>query len=273
MAESVPVDAVSGAGEGFFGSFWPEQSGEGEQGYSTAVGRASPVQPTAIDPTWTKATVDGWTAALLQARSIGVPRLLYALVLKRWIDAALATVALVVLSPLLLLIALAVCIDSRGPALFRQTRIGRGGDPFVVFKFRTMVADADPTLVRFRAEDGTLQHKIKNDPRVTRVGKVLRRTSLDELPQLLNVVRGEMSLVGPRPELPEIVQTYEPWQHRRHLVRPGMTGWWQVQGRSELPMHKHTELDLFYVANLSMGLDVEVMMRTFRVVLFGSGAF
>ena len=214
-----------------------------------------------------------WTALLELAPHRECGRLLYLLVFKRWIDVALAGVALASLAPLLLVIGLAIRLDSRGPALFRQVRIGRGGRPFVVYKFRTMVADPGGDLQRFRGADGQLRHKVRNDPRVTRVGRLLRRTSLDELPQLINVVRGEMSVVGPRPELPAIVDGYESWQHRRHLVRPGMTGWWQVQGRSDRPMHENTELDLHYVEQLSFGLDARIVARTVRVVLCGSGAF
>jgi exopolysaccharide biosynthesis polyprenyl glycosylphosphotransferase len=216
---------------------------------------------------------EAWTELLVHAQSVGTGRLMYYCLLKRSLDVAITAVLLVVVAPVLLIVALAVRIDSGGPSLFRQTRIGRGGRPFIVYKFRTMVANPHAGLVMVVGEDGRLRHKVKNDPRITRVGRVLRATSIDELPQLINVVRGEMSLVGPRPELPEIVQTYEPWQHRRHYVKPGITGWWQVQGRSDRPMHEHTELDLYYVENVSFRLDLEILRRTVRTVLSGGGAF
>jgi lipopolysaccharide/colanic/teichoic acid biosynthesis glycosyltransferase len=121
--------------------------------------------------------------------------------------------------------------------------------------------------------NGHWQHKIKDDPRVTRVGRLIRRTSIDELPQLINVIRGEMSLIGPRPELPQIVRDYEPWMHRRHLVRPGLTGWWQVRGRSDLPMHEHTDLDIYYVEHVSWRLDLRILKQTVRIVVCGLGAY
>ncbi len=218
------------------------------------------------------APFDPWRSLLAVAQPKGTGGVLYGLVVKRCLDVALAALAIGLLIPLLLVVALAVRLDSAGPAIFRQTRIGRGGKSFVVFKFRTM-SDSEQGLRFFQGPDGTLRHKLVNDPRVTRIGRFLRRTSIDELPQLINVLRGEMSLIGPRPELPGIVEHYQPWQHQRHLVRPGMTGWWQVQGRSDRPMHENTELDLYYVENLSPGLDVQIIRRTIRVVLSGLGAF
>ena len=198
---------------------------------------------------------------------------LYGRFAKRGVDVAGAGAALLLLAPVMAALGAAIRLDSPGPALFRQTRIGRGGHPFTVYKFRTMTVQPDGELLLFRAADGAYRHKIPDDPRVTRLGRFLRRSSLDELPQLLNVLRGDMSLVGPRPELPQIVLGYEPWQHRRHLVRPGITGWWQVSGRSHLPMHEHTELDVYYVDHLSFGLDARIMLRTLKVVARGLGAF
>jgi lipopolysaccharide/colanic/teichoic acid biosynthesis glycosyltransferase len=214
-----------------------------------------------------------WLAVLAQAAYLPPGRLLYSLALKRALDLLLASVALAGLLPLLLLVALAVRLEDGGPALFRQVRVGRYGRPFVVYKFRTMRPDRRTAARPFAGPDRRQRHKSPRDPRVTRVGRLLRATSLDELPQLLNVVRGEMSLVGPRPELPEIVVRYAPWQHQRHLVRPGLTGWWQINGRSERPMHEHTELDLYYVAHLSFGLDARILLRTVRVILARTGAF
>ncbi len=138
---------------------------------------------------------------------------------------------------------------------------------------RTMIPDRRKERLPFGETDCRQRHKTPNDPRLTRVGKFLRRTSIDELPQLLNVVRGQMSLVGPRPELPEITERYAAWRHRRHLVRPGLTGWWQVQGRSDLPMHENTELDLYYVEHGSFRLDLRIVLRTFHILFSRKGAF
>jgi len=198
---------------------------------------------------------------------------LYNTVLKRMLDLMLAGGMLAVVAPVLPFIALAIRRDSPGPVFFRQTRIGRDGHVFRIWKFRTMVHERGEELRFFATEDGEYRHKFRNDPRVTRVGAFLRRTSLDELPQLLNVLTGDMSVVGPRPEIPHIVQNYQPWQHRRHLVRPGMTGWWQVNGRSDRPMHEHTELDVHYVDHLSWRLDLRILWRTFRFVVRHTGAF
>ena len=215
-----------------------------------------------------------WHAFLESAPRVGLGRLLYAALAKRALDLAVAVLTLALLCPLLLVVALAIRFDSRGPAVFRQQRVGRGGRPFTVYKFRTMrVARPGDEVKLFRDENGTVSHKVRNDPRVTRVGRLLRKTSVDELPQLLNVLKGDMSLIGPRPELVSIVEGYQPWQHRRHLVRPGITGWWQVSGRSDKPMHENTELDLYYVDRLSFGMDVKIVARTLSVVVRGSGAF
>ena len=200
-------------------------------------------------------------------------RSVYARVAKPGLDAALAAALLVVAGIPMLAIALAIRLDAGGPVLFRQERVGKDGRPFVVLKFRTMVADRRVQPRPFAGSDRRRRHKTPADPRVTRVGRWLRRASLDELPQLANVLCGEMSLVGPRPELPSIVAAYEPWQHARHAVRPGMTGWWQVQGRSDLPMHEHTDLDVWYVDNVSFLLDLRILLRTARVCLGRSGAF
>jgi len=202
-----------------------------------------------------------------------VPRSPYVRLLKRPLDTVVASVLLAVLSPVFLLAALLVLKDSPGPIIFRQRRIGRHGEPFVLYKFRTMSWNPDREFEFVRDVDGTLRHKVRNDSRVTRVGKTLRRCSIDELPQLWNIVKGDMSLIGPRPELPQIVERYSSWQHDRHILRPGLTGWWQVSGRSDRPMHEHTDLDIHYVENASFGMDVKIAFRTFKVVLRGLGAF
>ncbi len=195
-------------------------------------------------------------------------------VIKRIFDLAVSTVTLVVAAPLLLLIAVAIKLTSRGPIIFRQARVGQHGRPFQIYKFRTMEMETEASAVPRRA-DGTVApvHKIPNDPRVTPLGRWLRRLSLDELPQLFNVLRGEMSLVGPRPELPWLVDQYQPWQRRRFDVPQGMTGWWQINGRSEKLMHLHTEEDLYYIQNYSLWLDIRILFGTLRVVLSRRGAY
>jgi exopolysaccharide biosynthesis polyprenyl glycosylphosphotransferase len=207
---------------------------------------------------------------------VGEPRLAaWERVAKRGIDLLGATVGLVALSPLLGALALAVRIDSPGSPIFRQVRVGRGGKEFTCFKYRTMVQDAEAQLETLRARneaDGPL-FKIKDDPRRTRVGKFLRRTSLDELPQLWNVLRGEMSLTGPRPAIPSEVAQYEPWHLRRLEVAPGMSGMWQVAGRSDVSFDEMVLLDIYYIENWSPWLDLRILLKTLPVVLFGKGAY
>lgn len=214
-----------------------------------------------------------WFLLLAMSNNHGVGRLLYCCFVKRWIDAAAAAVALILLTPVWLIVSLAIMTSMRGSVVFRQVRIGQGGNRFVVYKFRTMIPDRRERPRPYDGVERRLRHKSAHDPRVTTLGRFLRRTSLDETPQLINVVLGDMALVGPRPELVEIVDRYEPWQHYRHLVRPGLTGWWQVQGRSDRPMHEHTDLDLHYIEQMSLGLDIRILFRTLRVVIVGSGAF
>lgn len=193
---------------------------------------------------------------------------------KRAVDLAGAIIALLLLSPLLLLTVLAIRLDSRGPAIFRQTRIGKDNRPFSMFKLRTMSgapASTHPSV----AGDVAMGPfpKLKEDPRVTRVGRVLRRTSLDELPQLWNVVRGEMSLVGPRPFVPNEAMCITDWAQRRHSVRPGLTGLWQVSGRNNLTFDEMCRLDSLYVSSWSPSLDLVILLRTLRVVITRFGAY
>ncbi len=159
--------------------------------------------------------------------------------------------------------------------LFRQQRVGENGRLFTMYKFRSMVVNAEELQEQVNEvdEEGHIIHKKPNDPRVTRVGRFIRRYSLDELPQLFNVLKGDMSLVGPRPELPWLVEKYEPWQRKRFAVPQGITGWWQVNGRSDKPMHLHTEDDLFYIQNYSLWLDLLILWKTVWVVLRGKGAY
>ena len=199
----------------------------------------------------------------------------YQRLLKRGFDLILTIFLLPVSLIIMGSITLAIRLEGPGPIIFRQKRVGENGRMFAMFKFRTMVVDAENirhTVETFDS-DGQLIHKSDQDPRVTRVGRILRKTSLDELPQLLNILRGEMSLVGPRPELPYLVEKYEPWQRKRFAVPQGITGWWQVNGRSDKPMHLHTEDDLYYVQNYSLLLDIQILFKTILVVLRGKGAF
>ncbi len=197
------------------------------------------------------------------------------LALKRAIDIVLVVVSLPLLLPLLLLIGLLVRLDSAGPALFRQTRVGRNGQHFTCYKFRTMVVDAEQRRAELEAlneADGPL-FKIRRDPRVTRFGSLLRRLSLDELPQLWNVLRGEMSLVGPRPALPDEVARYSPSHRRRLDVVPGLTGLWQVLGRSDTSFDEMVRLDIYYAENWSVGMDLRILLQTIPAVLLAKGAY
>lgn len=194
-------------------------------------------------------------------------------IVKYSFDRIVSLVGLALASPLFATIALLVRLDAPGPVFYRARRIGEDGRPFIMYKFRTMENDADSRHPALGANVSLDDLKPRSDPRVTRIGRLLRRTSLDELPQLWNVLRGEMSLVGPRPEQTFIVERYEPWQHRRTHIRPGMTGWWQVNGRGERPMHQHTEYDLYYLENYSLLLDLRILGRTVGAVLRGRGAF
>jgi lipopolysaccharide/colanic/teichoic acid biosynthesis glycosyltransferase len=201
-------------------------------------------------------------------------------IVKRTLDVVLALALLVAILPLLLLVALAVACSSRGPILFKQRRVGRDGRTFWLYKFRTMRDGNDPSvhrtyyeqLVRGDAQPIHGAYKLADDPRVTRVGAILRRFSLDEFPQLVNVLRGEMSLVGPRPPLPYEVELYGSRELRRLSVTPGITGLWQVSGRSTLTFREMIELDLAYVENWSLWLDLKIVLRTPWVVLQGVGA-
>jgi exopolysaccharide biosynthesis polyprenyl glycosylphosphotransferase len=194
---------------------------------------------------------------------------------KRAMDVVIAGLSFLVAAPFLLIVAVAIRLETKGPALFRQKRLGENGRLFDMLKFRTMVADAEARQgeVITKVDTGELVHKRRDDPRVTRVGRLLRRFSLDELPQLINVLRGDMSLVGPRPELPWLVDKYKPWQRKRFAVPQGITGWWQIGGRSDKPMHLNTDDDLYYVYNYSLWLDLWILLRTPLAVLRGTGAF
>jgi lipopolysaccharide/colanic/teichoic acid biosynthesis glycosyltransferase len=194
---------------------------------------------------------------------------------KTIVDRSVAVLALLVLLPALAFVAAAVRVQSRGPAFYRQQRVGLGGRTFRIWKFRTMAVDADDHLhhlLRHHGRHTSPLFKVPDDPRVTALGRYLRRYSVDELPQLLNVVLGHMSLVGPRPQRPDEVALYAPEQHRRLAVRPGLTGMWQVSGRNDLPWHRAVELDLQYVDEWTLRLDATIVARTFGAVLRGTGA-
>jgi exopolysaccharide biosynthesis polyprenyl glycosylphosphotransferase len=197
-------------------------------------------------------------------------------VMKTFVEWMFATIAFLLILPLLVVLAIVIRIDSQGAPVFRQTRVGKHGREFTVYKLRTMRADAESLLESLReqneAADGLL-FKIREDPRVTRVGRALRRWSIDELPQLWNVVRGDMALVGPRPPLPGEVAQYGPEVARRLLVRPGITGLWQVSGRSNLSWDDSVRLDLYYVEKWSLALDAMIVWKTVFAIFRKEGAY
>jgi exopolysaccharide biosynthesis polyprenyl glycosylphosphotransferase len=196
-------------------------------------------------------------------------------VVKEIFDRVAASLILLLASPVLLTFAMLIKLDSRGPVCYRQRRIGKDGKPFTMIKFRTMVvgADAKKIVMRLSNDGAGPLFKMKQDPRVTKIGSFLRRYSADELPQLLNVVGGTMSLVGPRPPLPEETATYGPDVKRRLLVKPGMTGLWQVSGRSDLSWEESVRLDLRYVEDWSLAMDALILWKTARAVFTGEGAY
>lgn len=198
----------------------------------------------------------------------------YLLLIKRSLDIAMALFLLALLSPLMVLVALLVKLTSPGPVLYRQTRCGLGGRKFVLYKFRSMYAGADlrrEELDALNEMDGPV-FKITNDPRCTPVGRVMRKLSLDELPQLINIIKGDMSFVGPRPPLPEEVEKYERWQRRRLRMRPGLTCLWALEGRNQLSFHRWMQLDLDYIDHWSLALDWKILLKSVPVVLLGQGA-
>lgn len=199
----------------------------------------------------------------------------YQRLVKRMFDLAAGTVITLLALPLMAVVALAIAVDSRGPVIFRQKRVGENGRPFDMYKFRSMVVNAEAlqqAVVRVD-EEGHVIHKMRDDPRVTRVGRFIRRWSLDELPQFFNVLKGDISLVGPRPEMPWLVDEYAPWQRKRFAVPQGLTGWWQVNGRSDKAMHLHTDEDLYYIQNYSLWLDIFILVKTPWAILRGKGAY
>jgi len=194
---------------------------------------------------------------------------------KRAFDLIVSLVLFVLTLPIMLIAAIIIKLDSLGPVIFTQQRMGENEQPFAMYKFRTMVHDAESkqTDVNRITPEGHIVHKFYDDPRVTRAGRFLRHFSLDELPQLVNIIKGDMSLVGPRPELPWLVDKYEPWQRKRFEVPQGLTGWWQVNGRADKPMHLHTEDDLYYIKNYSLWLDLRILWRTVKAIFERRGAY
>jgi exopolysaccharide biosynthesis polyprenyl glycosylphosphotransferase len=195
--------------------------------------------------------------------------------LKRTIDIIVAGGVLVVGAPIWLLIALAIKLDSPGPVLYSHERLGFRGEPFPFLKFRSMYTDADQLLETMRTRQNVrgVHFKDRNDPRRTRVGGFLRRTSLDEIPNLINVLRGQMSVVGPRPPLPSEYINYEDWEKARLEAVPGITGVWQVRGRSDIDFDEMVLMDLYYIENWSLRLDLQILLRTIPAVLFSRGAY
>lgn len=194
--------------------------------------------------------------------------------IKRLFDICLSSAALVVLSPLLLVIAILIYLEDKGPVIYSQTRIGKDGRAFKLYKFRSMCVDADEKLKdlqELNERDGPV-FKIKNDPRVTKVGKFIRKTCIDELPQLVNIIKGDMSIVGPRPPLPNEVEQYNSYQKQRLLVVPGLTCYWQIQKGEETTFDEWVELDLKYIKERSILLDFRLILLTFKVILSGKGA-
>ena len=202
------------------------------------------------------------------------PKRLYS-IFKRLGDMIVSTLALLILSPLFLIVAIAIRLDSKGPAIYTQQRVGKNGKLFKMYKFRSMCCDADEKLAelqRFNEVDGPV-FKMAQDPRVTRVGRVIRKCSIDEFPQLVNILRGEMSVVGPRPPIPKEVEKYTPYQRQRLGVTPGLTCYWQISGRSDTTFKRWGELDLQYIRDRSLLIDLKIILRTIPVVLFGVGAY
>jgi exopolysaccharide biosynthesis polyprenyl glycosylphosphotransferase len=194
---------------------------------------------------------------------------------KRALDLVLSFAVILFTWPFFILIALAIKLDSKGPVIYVSKRVGENGRIFNMYKFRTMYwgADLDQAQVAVTDDEGRTIYKTKDDPRISKIGAWLRSLSLDELPQVFNVIAGDMSWVGPRPEQPFITEQYEHWQWQRVSVPPGITGWWQVSGRSDLPMHLNTEYDVYYVKNYSIFLDLRILLKTVGEVLKGTGAY
>lgn len=202
-------------------------------------------------------------------RAVPEPRPLgsYEQFVKPVLDRLAGAVLSIATLPILMVVVPAIWATMGFPAIFKQQRIGRYGTEFTVYKLRTMRHDRRVTQVDFTGADRRQNHKSENDPRHTRLGRFLRKWSIDEIPQLWNVALGQMSLIGPRPELPNLVAKYEPWQHQRHEAKPGMTGLWQISARGDIPMHEATDIDVEYVNGLSFATDMKILMLTLPAML------
>lgn len=196
-------------------------------------------------------------------------------VIKRLADVVLSSIALIVLAPIFAIIALAIKIESRGPVFFKHTRIGKNGKIIKIYKFRSMVINAEELIEKFTPEqmkEYKENYKLTDDPRITKVGKFLRKTSLDELPQLINIIKGELSIIGPRPVIQEELEKYGPNAQKFLSVTPGLTGYWAANGRSSTTYEERMEMELYYVDNMSFGLDLKVFFKTFGAVIKKEGA-
>ncbi len=195
--------------------------------------------------------------------------------IKRTVDVLGASAGLLLSAPIMLVVVVAIKLESRGPVLFRHVRLGRDGRPFVMFKFRSMCQDASVLQAQLVSENGVPGpvFKIRSDPRITRIGHLIRKYSIDELPQLWNVLRGEMSLVGPRPPIPDEVTRYHPWQRERLAVKPGLTCTWQVSGRSDIPFDEWMQMDIEYVRTRSLLMDLKLLLLTVPAVISARGAY
>src|SRR5579875_1271914 len=237
-----------------------------------ALGVKVSVVPRLLEVVGSASTVDEIDGVwILGVRQFGLQR--SSVMLKRGVDLLITSAALILLGPLFIILMIAIKLDSRGPVFFKQPRIGQRGETFWMLKFRSMVKDAESRkaeLVAMNEAQGGL-FKIEQDPRITRVGRIIRRTSLDELPQLINVLRGNMALVGPRPLVPDEDALIEGWQRRRLAVKPGMTGLWQIFGSARIPMHEMVKIDYIYGANWSLWLDLRILLRTVPYVLSRRG--
>ena len=198
------------------------------------------------------------------------PKVKFYLFSKRVTDIFLSAIGLILLSPILLIVAIAIRIDSKGPIIFKQDRVGKDGKIFSMYKFRSMIVNAEELKAKLETKNEMSgpMFKIKNDPRITKVGRFIRKTSIDELPQLINVIKGDMSLVGPRPSLPKEVEQFSPWMLERLKVKPGITCYWQVMGRNNIAFEEWMKLDVKYVHEMNYWLDIKLIFKTF-FVLFG----
>jgi exopolysaccharide biosynthesis polyprenyl glycosylphosphotransferase len=211
---------------------------------------------------------------LINVRALALTK--YQRLVKRGFDLVLGCILSVLSLPLMAVLAVLIRFDSPGPVVFKQRRVGENGQLFTMYKFRSMYhnySQSSPINAVHSDSETIIMPKQMDDPRITRVGRFIRRTSLDELPQFFNVIRGEMSLVGPRPEMPELVKRYHRWQRQRFAIPQGVTGWWQINGRSDRPMQQHTEDDLYYIQHYSLLLDLIILWRTLFVVLRRRGAY